>query len=272
MRKNRYPAYHHSNAIRAPLPDHADTLAPAETESHTETKMPVVTDMPALISAMIVLKRLDAYMLSVTTGIPMSNITAYIGGNERALTPSTLHQLQSFVGLTEPGMLTPDRVHVLQCQSRDDFTILADVNHLFAKSLFARIEAPSRRIELRRQYAHAFGNSADSQAVRGLILTQGVELEPANLHPSCQWAGKNGKPASVNAGDLWSRLLAADFSITEFDELFSNRRLSWQEIDMMARIHGVTRREIAEWIESRHPHEGNQAGSPTLHVLQGGQA
>ena len=224
--------------------------------------------LPVMISTMVLMKGLKLDAIASATGVPISNIEAYIGGCKRALYGKLLRAVASFVGLDEKGNFLSDRVHVLQCKNGESRQALRVASALFASTKVVQVEAPSKSWFSRFNRVYAVG----AGELRVVILSGRHALSPGDLGESCAWASKDGGEAAsvVNAGDLWGRLLNSDFSISEFDELFSSQRLSWAEIDIMARIRGISRSEIATWIEEQANRVEVPQGDQNFRVFDGG--
>ena len=69
------------------------------------------------------------------------------------------------------------------------------------------------------------------------------------------WLTKNKKTSVVKVyqPDLVDRVLKADITPVEFDELFDGKKATtWSDIQNMARISNVSKKEIIAWLESKN--------------------
>lgn len=197
---------------------------------------------------------LDVFPLARAANIPTRNLHSWLGGRLDNLAVESVMDLLSLLGLRfEPtARLDSKRVHFWRLGSgflglgvgRSNPVSL--LSKLFAGCQLVRLESRNRLLFWRPDFLLVVGDG-----VRVVIRCDRGFLGRRALHPTAfglsGWRNDSPAPVRVRDRGLWVRLLERDLTPAEFDCLLDPAAVTWADLDLIARTHNLTAKQVAEW-------------------------
>lgn len=238
----------------------------------------------ALLCAVAKLKGISDEAISIAINVPQGTTQAYFEGRNVGYRDDIRQALAKYLGVDlATHRLSSQQVHVFMLNkislktTRKQFNIyMHAVGRLLRVSKSATLEFPclglAERFSLRVRGVHVV-QSKNTRAIflGGQCLTFRARFSPAFVE-SCIWAGgtKENSIFSVAQLTLGQRIVKNDITTAEFDEIFrGSKATTWRDVDMSARVNGVTKDEVVEWIETigaRRALEATKSCAITLDV------
>lgn len=217
-----------------------------------------------LMSAVATLKGISDDAIAAAINVPVGSVSAWLSGRNVGYREDMLALLGSFLGVDlESSRLSQDRVHIFDLSklpltsSKERIDVsLQVVGYLLRDAKFAGIRLGSgSRITGNKSPKVRVGQNNNSRAVfiGGSCLTFKPQFDPAVHGSACQWAAADAAKSVVTVTDpvMIRRVENGDLTISEFDQLFRGpSSTTLDDVEMAARVNGLTNEEIVEWIET----------------------
>lgn len=218
-----------------------------------------------LLCAVAKLKGISDEAISSAISVPKGTVQAYFRGRNVGYREEIRNTLAKFLGVDlMTGRLTSDQVHVFMLHKLPASTsskvfhdYMQAIGFMLRNSKVAQLTFPclglGRRARMSFRGIHVVQNR-ESRAVflGGQCLTFRARFDSRDVE-GCQWAGGTQKASStpVEQRILAERIAAGDMTAIEFDEIFRGAEATtWVDVEMTARVNGVNKDEIVEWIET----------------------
>ena len=224
-----------------------------------------VTIPGSAFATVALMKGITILAISSAIGAPVSAIENFFAGKQNALRQVTVHALAKILGVDMiTGRLASDQVHVFNLCVFNSFHSKKSLStHL---NSFAELFKGSKAVNLDFACMSNIKRSMTKQVhviqsskVRAIFLGANKLQFSAEFDPEMitgvTWLTKNKKTSVVKVyqPDLVDRVLKADITPVEFDELFDGKKATtWSDIQNMARISNVSKKEIIAWLESKN--------------------
>lgn len=214
-----------------------------------------------LMSAVATLKGISDEAIAAAINVPVGSVSAWLSGRNVGYREDMLALLGAFLGVNlQTARLSSDRVHIFDMSklpltaSRDRIEIcFMAIGHLMRGAKFASIRMGSKAGGAKSKVR--VGQNHDSRAVfiAGKCLTFKAQFDPAEHGSDCQWAAGDATNSTVSISDpvMIRRVQTGDLTIGEFDQLFrAPSSTTLADVEMAARVNGLTHEEIINWIET----------------------
>lgn len=246
------------------MPETTPATSNEAVESHQPAHVKAGFANATLMSAVATLKGISDDAIAAAINVPVGSVSAWLSGRNVGYREDMLALLGTFLGVDlETGRLSDDRVHIFDLSklpltsSKDRIDVcLQVVGYMLRDAKFAGIRLGSvTRLTGSKTPKVRVGQNHNSRAVfiGGSCLTFKPQFDPLAHGSSCQWAAGDAAKSVVSVIDpvMIRRVENGDLTISEFDQLFRGPgSTTMADVEMAARVNGLTNEEIVEWIET----------------------
>lgn len=219
-------------------------------------------DRHKILGSLLRLKNLSTTFVARATGIPRTNIELFLSGRSVVLAPPAVSRIASIAGLdVSEGVLTADRVHVFHISVGPFSGDHASIDELETIS-YAMLSA--KMVELKAEgMGRARMFAVQNDLVRALVIAHhgmGMGRDVARrVHLRLgftSWAcGAEDKSVVKIDGHIRDLVRNDDMLSIDFDEIFlskQDQRVSFQDVQHVARGHGLSGQDLLKIIERQH--------------------
>ncbi len=201
------------------------------------------------------------------TGIQNENLVAWLRGVKEALSEQSYSSLLSFLGISDENK---NHVHVWKIPTKNGSISKEYVNYLTFAAKNLLINAQITEINIGKteflKKKRVFIMNTDTNLRVILVLQGGIrapkDLNLATVLPNVEWL-VDSKPITIDK-TYTSTAKNASLTFSEIDDIMNDEQspVSWADLRLIAREHGITPTELSQWIMSEIQHDNALVEEP----------